>query len=72
MLHAVLKISVKRIDQAFIARQNFKRNRIDEICGVLRHNNRNIRALFFQHAGKRSDFKSCNAARYAEYDMFSL
>ena len=42
MLHTILKIPVKRINQTFISRQRLKRDRIDKVRGILRHQHMHI------------------------------
>ena len=62
MLHTVLKIPVKRINQTFISRQRLKRDRIDKVRGILCHQHMNICMTFLQCTCKICDLICGNAA----------
>jgi hypothetical protein len=69
MFYAIFKMPVKSVDETFIAGECLKRNGIDEVGGIFRHNDSNIRPLFFQHTCQRSNFIGRDASGYTQYDF---
>ena len=72
MLHAEFKIPVKCIHQTFVACQALKGYGINEVSGVLRHQNMDLHALFYQHAGQAGCLISRDASCHAKKDCLSF
>ena len=71
MLHTVLKIPVKSINQALISRKCFKCNGIDKIDRILCHQDMNICMKLLKRAGKGCRFIRSNASRYSQKNCLS-
>ena len=72
MLHLKLKIAVKRIHGALVAGERFKRDRVDKIDGVRRHDHMHITAELDKPAHHVGSLVGGNAAADTEQDCFSL
>ena len=72
MLHTVLKIPVKGIHQTFIVGQSFKRNGMDKVCGIFRHDHMDISMKLYQHAGQIGCLISRNTSCHSQNYGFSF
>ena len=61
VLHLILKIPVKRIDQTFLSCQCLERDRINKLCCIFRHDYLYIGMLFSEHACQVCRLISSNA-----------
>ena len=72
MLHLILKIPVKRVDQALSAGQCLKRDGIDKVRGIPGHHDLHRRVLFYQKAREVRRLICRNAAAHAQQYCFSF
>ena len=72
MLHAVLEIPVKGVNEAFIAGKLFEGQRCDEFRGVFRHQYLYIGAQFLQHPRQIYDFICSDTAGHRQHRGLSF
>ena len=72
MLHLEFKIAVERIHRALVSGERFKRDWVDKIDGVRRHDHMHIAAKLDKSARHIGGLVGGNAAADAEQDRFSL
>ena len=65
VLHLKFEIPVKSIHQAFMVCQRLKGNRVDKICGILRHNHMHVTILLYQQSGEHGNLIRCDPPRYS-------
>ena len=72
VLHTVLKIPVKCINQTLIAGESLKRNRMNEILRILSHQYMDVRLQLFQSARKRRDLVGRDTACHSKNHCLSF
>ena len=70
MLDIELEIPVKRIDQTLVACERLKRDRINKIGCIFRHDHMHIRMQLHEHACHICHFIRSDAACYTQNNSF--
>ena len=72
MLYIELEIPVKRIDQTLVACERLKRDRINKIGCIFRHDHMHIRMLLDERTCQIGDFIGSDTSGHTEYHTFSF
>ena len=72
MLDIELEIPVKRIDQTLVACERLKRDRINKIGCIFRHDHMHIRMLLDERTCQIGDFIGSDTSGHTEYHTFSF
>ena len=72
VFHAVLEVPVKGVDKTLVVREGLKSYGVDELCGVARHQNMDIRPQLYEHSCSVCHFIGGDRACYRDNYCFTF